>query len=930
MKKHVLLILSVIMALFLTSCTRETLTVDHESLTLYVGAEESLTPSGEEVISWASSATDIATVSMGLVTGIAPGRATITVQGTHHTVEVAITVLPLPTRLVLTLSEETLSLVPADTAVLLAEVTRITGDVSTKLAVTMQEITWTSDDERTVTVSGGILRAIDVGSATITAMYQEAVATCRVTVTTGKRHVITLSPDEATLMAGEELSLSWSIWCHEDGIATKLDLPASALDFKSNNEMVATVADGVIHAHERGSTTIFLIYQEATASVQVTVLDPLTVEIETRVLGDYGEIKEAVLNANTTALETDDVSFIVRFGARCAGSTVSQVLISFAEFSPSAIVSVVDGITTSEDVTTWEGTRLCTLSTTGDTVYGFFGSLSSANRPTMSLSGDADFISKDGTFPTTRVSVTVERDEEAHARLNGFTNPTNVDKTLASLASERASADEALATGTNVLSFLVPFYDVVSSLLPTLAEAITLQTVLESALPLSTDETVIVTWKDAYLDAVSWFGETLVKVNESSFRGSVFYGMTELEITELLERTRPLTAEEKSATAAQDEILSSYNALADPATASTTSDLYVSYVEASNALATLEGDADYLTYAYRELHSRSYLPASVSIFNGLVASTIVPLLKMLSDAEPIKERVYGDEGLAQAAYLLNGTIAEAGASDVLSDFYESLGGDASVQMNRFFTSRAVYGGSLDQSRGVAYTTSLLASDAYITYYGPGNQDYSSIVHESGHYYAAVTNDGMTEDTDLAELQSQGASALALAYLELHPWSGLNELALREYVNRSLYEDLATILMATIVNDFETCVYTGSYTAGETMDEVMTAVCEDYGGIATLSSLGLDPLAYWKTVAFTNPGYYVSYAVSGVVALELYAQAFSSYEAAVTTYLAIASAGVTASFLATVDASGLASPFSAESFLIMTSTVIDALSRGQDS
>ena len=157
------------------------ITLDKSTLSVAVAASESLTATtvpADASVTWLSSDETIATVDNGVVTGVANGTATITASMTYDgqeytaTCEATVgTVTPS-----VTLDQDTLSLT-------------VGGDTATLTATTVpagETVTWTSSDDNTATVEGGVVSAVSAGTATITATITvdetEYTDTCTVTV----------------------------------------------------------------------------------------------------------------------------------------------------------------------------------------------------------------------------------------------------------------------------------------------------------------------------------------------------------------------------------------------------------------------------------------------------------------------------------------------------------------------------------------------------------------------------------------------------------------------------------------------------------------------------------------------------------------------------------------------------------------------------
>jgi uncharacterized protein YjdB len=281
-----LLVLSLIMTFFAFSCKKETtkpetstisptgITLSQATLTMNKGGTYSLTatvvPSNatNKNVSWSSSNTSIATVSSsGVVTGVAVGNANIiaTTDVGNYTATCAVTVSPLvvaPTGV--TLSQTTLSMNTGGTFTLTATIVPSTA--------TDQNVSWSSSNNSIVTVSStGLLKAVAIGSATITVTTTTGnfTATCAVTVSDVSIPVtgITLSQTTLSMNIGGTYNLTATI------------TPANATDqnviWSSSNASIVTVSStGVVTAVALGSATITVTTTSGnkTATCAVNVL----------------------------------------------------------------------------------------------------------------------------------------------------------------------------------------------------------------------------------------------------------------------------------------------------------------------------------------------------------------------------------------------------------------------------------------------------------------------------------------------------------------------------------------------------------------------------------------------------------------------------------------------------------------------------------
>ncbi len=131
-----------------------------------------------KTVTWTSSDTSVATVSGGVVKGVAKGTATITAKTSNgKTASCSVTVTEQTVDVTgVTLSKTSASVNKGGSITLTASVTPTNA--------TNKNITWSSSNTSVATVSGGVVKGVAKGTATITAAtYNGKTAKCTVTVT---------------------------------------------------------------------------------------------------------------------------------------------------------------------------------------------------------------------------------------------------------------------------------------------------------------------------------------------------------------------------------------------------------------------------------------------------------------------------------------------------------------------------------------------------------------------------------------------------------------------------------------------------------------------------------------------------------------------------------------------------------------------------
>ena len=214
-------------------------------------------------VSWSTSDATKATVSStGLVTGIAPGTVTITASAEGKSGTSDITVKPKPVGAVI-LSPAQVSIEAGQTRQLTAQVTDDQGNV-----LSGRPISYASDKPNVATVSAtGLVTALTVGDAKITATSEGKTGTADVTVTPVPVATVDVSPGTADLTIGQTVNLT----------ATPKDargntLSGRTISWTSGSPTVATVStSGLVTAIGSGSTVVFATVEGRTGSATINV-----------------------------------------------------------------------------------------------------------------------------------------------------------------------------------------------------------------------------------------------------------------------------------------------------------------------------------------------------------------------------------------------------------------------------------------------------------------------------------------------------------------------------------------------------------------------------------------------------------------------------------------------------------------------------------
>ena len=246
------------------------ITLNKKEATVYAGKTLKLTAkvapddtTNTEVI-WITDKADIATVSNGVVTAKAPGKAVITAKTKDSGVTATCTVTVKRYADGVKISSGTANVYVGKTINLTAEVTP--ADATNK------NVVWTSSDELVATVKSGKVTAVSSGIAVITVKTEDGdfYAMCVVNVIQG---IEKLSLDKGQVELDKQQSVTLK---HQ---VTPLNADDKSVVWTSSDESIAKVVNGVVTAQNKSGTAVIKvvsandskIYAECTVKVKEPV-----------------------------------------------------------------------------------------------------------------------------------------------------------------------------------------------------------------------------------------------------------------------------------------------------------------------------------------------------------------------------------------------------------------------------------------------------------------------------------------------------------------------------------------------------------------------------------------------------------------------------------------------------------------------------------
>jgi uncharacterized protein YjdB len=217
-------------------------------------------------VAWASSNTAVATVSSsGLVNAIAAGSAQITAtsEGQSGSATLTVTVVPVAT---VTVALGASSVAPGQSTQATATLKDANGNT-----LTGRTVTWASSNTAVATVSSsGLVNAIAVGSAQITATSEGKSGSATLTVALAPVATVTVALGSSSLLAGQSTQATATL---KD--ANGNTLTGRTVSWASNNTGVATVSSsGLVNAIAVGSAQITATSEGQSGSATLSVTSP--------------------------------------------------------------------------------------------------------------------------------------------------------------------------------------------------------------------------------------------------------------------------------------------------------------------------------------------------------------------------------------------------------------------------------------------------------------------------------------------------------------------------------------------------------------------------------------------------------------------------------------------------------------------------------
>ena len=378
------------------------------------------------------------------------------------------------------------------------------------------------------------------------------------------------------------------------------------------------------------------------------------------------------------------------------------------------------------------------------------------------------------------------------------------------------------------------------------------------------------------------------------------------------------------ATAALNEISKTMNtALSNYyAEKSTAAEALVNYLTAAKDYATATGYDDYLHYAYENNFGREYTVEDTDKLAEYVKEYIIPTSNYClavfnefdeaSAADSKTTRVYANAWNEMIALYNN---FYGNYFKYFADYAENVVGEEMAENFKYYFESGNYWYSATENDNVTGYVWSFSDGTPLMFLGYEDQAASTFIHEFGHYNEHLASKGSDfYSMDLNEVHSQGNEMLF--YLYLTDTDAASEIATYEFLNYKTYAMCDAVISGYLINEVEKWAYSqdmSKYATAKAFEDALfakwTEICKN-SGVENMAQY----TSWLETVLLNYQGYYISYAVSAIASLELYAVAVDNFDTAVAAYKTLYRPhNATDSFSSILEEAGLKSVFDEDAY-----------------
>ncbi len=345
----------------------------------------------------------------------------------------------------------------------------------------------------------------------------------------------------------------------------------------------------------------------------------------------------------------------------------------------------------------------------------------------------------------------------------------------------------------------------------------------------------------------------------------------------------------------------------DSSTEEQFADLYLEMVKYNNDYANSQVSTDYMQFAYDYMYSRDYtIEEAKSLCNSVAENMSVLYNDMIDD-------IVSDS-------LWNDYSALSYTKDELFNFLGSTIENISPEIKQAFDYMDDYetysiesaqdGKNRADGAFTAYFSSIGSPYIFIN----TNENYDDVmtfVHEFGHYNEMYQSGTNGNSLDLSEISSQALEFLYIPYYSQIYGEQYSDLSEKISVSNIMW----AVSSGCMIAEFEMSVY-------ENPDMTSAELIKLYDDLEVKYNLEERIDWYYVSHLFEQPGYYISYATSGIAAFEIWNTSLTDRQSAIDSYIELSSNGSSGDFREVLSSSGMNDIFEKQTLLNISGSISD--------
>lgn len=285
----------------------------------------------------------------------------------------------------------------------------------------------------------------------------------------------------------------------------------------------------------------------------------------------------------------------------------------------------------------------------------------------------------------------------------------------------------------------------------------------------------------------------------------------------------------------------------------------------------LEILASYDTSTFYDAYNRDFSPDDALALNDTIIDVLVPARDSLESAI---------SNMPEFEDIIDSPITFDKPFQVIADNAGDISAEIADYADYILENELFTITKGNKSYNGSFTNDLPLENEAMIYIHDDEDIYSLLtpIHEFGHFYASFFDETptylMANNIDIAEVQSQGMEVIFMnKYDDIY---GDNSEFMRAY---KIYDTLDSVASGFAIGEFEYNVLKNLDTM--TPESVVELFDE------TVQKYGYDTNFYYISHLFEQPGYYISYGVSALAALDIWNASLDDYSKAVKMYTDIA-------------------------------------------